>query len=167
MIVSPASLSSDFNGAKRKASTAFNELAQSRSVKRRASKACQCCRARKVRCNVVEHGAPCTNCRLDDIECVVTESRRKRFVITPCPSQTYAVSHNEHRKTLPLPQTLEEDQTLASLSRRLNSEKAHGTSLREGHNANSIDYHSDASQQEEHIPHSLCQSCRIHGVLKL
>lgn len=51
-----------------------------KSVKRRASKACQCCRARKVRCNVVEHGAPCTNCRLDEVECVVSESKRKKSV---------------------------------------------------------------------------------------
>ncbi|KAK3062236.1 hypothetical protein LTS18_004549, partial [Coniosporium uncinatum] len=51
---------------------------QIRSVKRRASKACQCCRARKVRCNVTEHGAPCTNCRLDEVECIVSESRRKK-----------------------------------------------------------------------------------------
>lgn len=49
-----------------------------RSVKRRASKACQCCRARKVRCNVTEHGAPCTNCRLDEVDCIVSESRRKK-----------------------------------------------------------------------------------------
>ncbi|KAF8534335.1 fungal-specific transcription factor domain-containing protein [Trichophaea hybrida] len=49
-----------------------------RAVKRRASKACQCCRARKVRCNVVEHGAPCTNCRLDEVECIVTESKRRK-----------------------------------------------------------------------------------------
>ncbi|KXL49440.1 MAG: hypothetical protein FE78DRAFT_76324 [Acidomyces sp. 'richmondensis'] len=50
-----------------------------KSVKRRASKACQCCRARKVRCNVVEHGAPCTNCRLDEVECIVSESKRKKL----------------------------------------------------------------------------------------
>ncbi|KAK4553230.1 hypothetical protein LTR86_009760 [Recurvomyces mirabilis] len=49
-----------------------------KSVKRRASKACQCCRARKVRCNVVEHGAPCTNCRLDEVDCIVSESKRKK-----------------------------------------------------------------------------------------
>ena len=48
-------------------------------TKRRAAKACQCCRARKVRCNVTEHGAPCTNCRLDEVECVVSEGRRKRY----------------------------------------------------------------------------------------
>lgn len=54
-------------------------------TKRRAAKACQCCRARKVRCNVTEHGAPCTNCRLDEVECVVSEGRRKRyeFVLLP------------------------------------------------------------------------------------
>ncbi|KAF3922715.1 hypothetical protein ABW21_db0205706 [Orbilia brochopaga] len=51
--------------------------ANGRPIKRRASKACQCCRARKVRCNVVEHGAPCTNCRLDNVDCVITESKRR------------------------------------------------------------------------------------------
>ncbi|KAL2824534.1 fungal-specific transcription factor domain-containing protein [Aspergillus cavernicola] len=62
---------------KRKTSTA--ELsANSRPVKRRASKACCCCRARKVRCDVVENGSPCTNCRLDQVECVVTESKRRK-----------------------------------------------------------------------------------------
>ncbi|EWC44821.1 hypothetical protein DRE_06459 [Drechslerella stenobrocha 248] len=51
--------------------------ANGRPIKRRASKACQCCRARKVRCNVVEHGAPCTNCRLDNVDCIITESKRR------------------------------------------------------------------------------------------
>ncbi|EKG19593.1 hypothetical protein MPH_03457 [Macrophomina phaseolina MS6] len=64
---------------KRKASAAgMDNHGTGRSVKRRASKACQCCRARKVRCNVTEHGAPCTNCRLDEVECIVSESRRKK-----------------------------------------------------------------------------------------
>ncbi|KAF8416411.1 fungal-specific transcription factor domain-containing protein [Tirmania nivea] len=68
-------------GVKRSATTDGNAQSTSfRAVKRRASKACQCCRARKVRCNVVEHGAPCTNCRLDEVECIITESkRRKKF----------------------------------------------------------------------------------------
>ena len=62
---------------KRKASGAG---LSSRPVKRRASKACCCCRARKVRCDVVENGSPCTNCRLDQVECIVTESKRRKFV---------------------------------------------------------------------------------------
>jgi Fungal Zn(2)-Cys(6) binuclear cluster domain len=49
-----------------------------RPVKRRAAKACQTCRSRKVRCDVVESGPPCNNCRLDQIQCVVSDSRRKR-----------------------------------------------------------------------------------------
>ncbi|KAH0837077.1 hypothetical protein FOPE_04858 [Fonsecaea pedrosoi] len=62
---------------KRKSSTA-GLATGGRTVKRRASKACHCCRGRKVRCDVVESGIPCTNCRLDEVECVVTEGKRRR-----------------------------------------------------------------------------------------
>ncbi|KAJ6013282.1 hypothetical protein N7540_007873 [Penicillium herquei] len=68
---------SETESGKRKASTA-GLTAHNRPVKRRASKACCCCRARKVRCDVVENGSPCTNCRLDQVECVVTESKRRK-----------------------------------------------------------------------------------------
>ena len=77
----PAQPLSKPNQQKRNASDAGlkpNGMRPSKSVKRRASKACQCCRSRKVRCNVVEHGAPCTNCRLDEVECIVSESKRKK-----------------------------------------------------------------------------------------
>ena len=77
-------VSPDLNFSKRKASTAGLSSAGSRPVKRRASKACCCCRARKVRCDVVESGSPCTNCRLDQVECVVTESKRRKYA---CPIQ--------------------------------------------------------------------------------
>ncbi|KAJ5902413.1 hypothetical protein N7495_002941 [Penicillium taxi] len=68
---------SESESGKRKASVA-GLSAHNRPVKRRASKACCCCRARKVRCDVVENGSPCTNCRLDQVECVVTESKRRK-----------------------------------------------------------------------------------------
>lgn len=78
---SPSDHHSDAHASKRKATQAgLDGHTTGRSVKRRASKACQCCRARKVRCNVTEHGAPCTNCRLDEVECIVSESRRKKLV---------------------------------------------------------------------------------------
>lgn len=66
------------NAVKRKASIAgFPDGI--RPAKRRAAKACQTCRSRKVRCDVVYcDGKPCTNCRLDEVECVVSDSRRKR-----------------------------------------------------------------------------------------
>lgn len=63
--------------SKRKASAA-GLPSSGRTVKRRASKACHCCRSRKVRCDVVESGIPCTNCRLDEVECIVTEGKRRR-----------------------------------------------------------------------------------------
>ncbi|OJD16511.1 hypothetical protein AJ78_03324 [Emergomyces pasteurianus Ep9510] len=78
---------------KRKA-TAAGIQSTSRPVKRRASKACCCCRARKVRCDVVENGSPCTNCRLDEVKCVVTESKRRKKsraesgASNPSPSQS-------------------------------------------------------------------------------
>ncbi|CAK7208037.1 hypothetical protein SEUCBS139899_010871 [Sporothrix eucalyptigena] len=42
----------------------------------RASRACQYCRTRKVRCDVLRTNADCTNCRLDNRECILLESRR-------------------------------------------------------------------------------------------
>lgn len=71
---SPKSPGSSSSSRKRTASIAG--LNNSGGVKRRASKACHSCRARKVRCDVIENGSPCTNCRLDTVDCVVTDSRR-------------------------------------------------------------------------------------------
>lgn len=51
--------------------------ANGKVIKRRASRACVSCRLRKVRCDVVD-GAPCGNCRWDNVECVVQESRRRK-----------------------------------------------------------------------------------------
>ncbi|KAL6872086.1 fungal-specific transcription factor domain-containing protein [Trichoderma novae-zelandiae] len=45
--------------------------------KKRASKACSCCRARKIRCDVLKTGVPCTKCQLDGFDCVV-QARKKR-----------------------------------------------------------------------------------------
>jgi hypothetical protein len=53
--------------------TISEQMAAARLNRKRAPKACLACRARKVRCDVVVHGAPCTNCRLDGDECVVKE----------------------------------------------------------------------------------------------
>lgn len=34
------------------------------------------CRTRKVRCDVLRGDTPCTNCRLDGVQCVVVDSTR-------------------------------------------------------------------------------------------
>lgn len=54
--------------------------AKGQPIKRRAAKACQVCRSRKVRCDVVEHGAPCSNCKSGAIPCTVPETKHKKYV---------------------------------------------------------------------------------------
>lgn len=53
-----------------------DEAGTERTTKHRAAQACQYCRIRKVRCDVLLGGADCTNCRLDSRECIVLASRR-------------------------------------------------------------------------------------------
>ncbi|KAL1961210.1 hypothetical protein VTO42DRAFT_3156 [Malbranchea cinnamomea] len=48
------------------------------ATRKRASRACLTCRARKIRCDVTRVGMPCTNCRLDTSECVVQRRARRR-----------------------------------------------------------------------------------------
>lgn len=44
----------------------------------RASKACSSCRSRKVRCDVLQVGVPCSNCRGDHFECAVQDRKKRR-----------------------------------------------------------------------------------------
>ncbi|KAI0011164.1 fungal-specific transcription factor domain-containing protein [Xylariaceae sp. FL0662B] len=74
---------------KRSASTSEPSGA-TKVTKRRAARACVSCRARKVRCDVVE-GAPCGNCRWDNVECIVQESRRRKKNLLDSNS---SISHN-------------------------------------------------------------------------
>lgn len=48
------------------------------SQPRRARVACEACHARKVRCDGVANGFPCTNCRLDSQPCNFRPSRKTR-----------------------------------------------------------------------------------------
>ncbi|EFY95118.1 Zn(2)-Cys(6) zinc finger domain protein [Metarhizium robertsii] len=83
---SPASSHSDSgdkSNSKKRASAGDESSGPQKVTKRRAARACVSCRARKVRCDVVE-GAPCGNCRWDNVECIVQESRRrKKNLVTP------------------------------------------------------------------------------------
>ncbi|CAH0047489.1 unnamed protein product [Clonostachys solani] len=64
--------------ASRKRNAPWEGHSGDRLGKRRSSKACLSCRSRKVRCDVVNGGVPCTNCRLDELDCVLKESNRGR-----------------------------------------------------------------------------------------
>lgn len=87
------SSTADAQAKKRKGSTAdTNDKADkaNKVTKRRAPRACASCRARKVRCDVVEQ-FPCGNCRWDNVDCIVHESRRrKKKLFNPAASSTGA-----------------------------------------------------------------------------
>jgi hypothetical protein len=46
--------------------------------KRRTSRACVSCRARKVRCDYLQTGNPCTTCRVDRFDCEVAPRKKRR-----------------------------------------------------------------------------------------
>lgn len=61
-------------------------------AQRRAGKACQSCRTRKVKCDVISHGPPCKNCRFSDVPCVIAQCRRGRY-FTPYPMRLSLSDH--------------------------------------------------------------------------
>lgn len=138
--------------ATKRKSTAAGIPAAGRPVKRRASKACQCCRSRKVRCDVVESGIPCTNCRLDEVECCVTEGkRRKKSCIEADILQASPVDSVEDREeisqfpmfddidglqdlsTMPLPSSQSPVRALNNLEQEMNTHTPHMLYQTQGH----------------------------------
>ncbi|KAL1306656.1 hypothetical protein AAFC00_005330 [Neodothiora populina] len=129
------------DGLKRKATDAglpANGSRPHKSVKRRASKACQSCRARKVRCNVVEQ-SPCTNCRLDEVECIVSESKRKRKWSKPGNEDAEAQCESRTRES---------------------NASAYSPSSVHGISKSSISFQDSGSH---HVPHSLYQDLEPHS----
>ncbi|KAF4634526.1 hypothetical protein G7Y89_g3578 [Cudoniella acicularis] len=81
---SPASI--DSSSKKRPSTSAgLDKDGNPKPVKRRAAKACAACRARKVRCDVMQRyhitadgEVTCSNCTMDGIKCVIEESKRRK-----------------------------------------------------------------------------------------
>ena len=119
-----------------------NGMRPPKSVKRRASKACQCCRARKVRCNVVEHGAPCTNCRLDEVECIVSESKRKKYVFVAGYDCVHHNTNSRIRKWNNEPE--------------LTSSKNHPFKASPTFPMSAAPPYEPLKRTVEHVPHALC-----------
>ncbi|KAK4103511.1 hypothetical protein N658DRAFT_276755 [Parathielavia hyrcaniae] len=55
--------------------------------RQRASRACETCHARKVRCDAASLGVPCTNCVAFQIECRIPTPKRKKVQNTAVPSK--------------------------------------------------------------------------------
>jgi len=94
-----------------------------------------------VRCNVTEHGAPCTNCRLDEVECIVSESRRKK-----------KWSKDDDQATENASTTAPATRKIASRDALDGAQTLNRSSSRGSHEAE--------SRRDEHVPHSIYQS---HG----
>jgi len=83
----PRSPASTDSGSKKRttASAGLDSNGNLKPVKRRAAKACAACRARKVRCDVMQRyhitsdgEVTCSNCTMDGIKCVIEESKRRK-----------------------------------------------------------------------------------------
>lgn len=51
-------------------------------TRKRARRACYSCHMRKVRCDVVVAGSPCTNCKLDTEKCIIRPNRRRWYRVS-------------------------------------------------------------------------------------
>ncbi|KAJ0416297.1 fungal-specific transcription factor domain-containing protein [Aspergillus carlsbadensis] len=130
------------------------ETEDDRVPKRRAARACVYCRTRKVRCDVLSGGRPCTNCKLDGLECQLAHSvRSRRFAGPRSPARPLhpdplSVAHAEHRTSpeqFPVSLTFEEP---LDLSRENDDENlGHSPSLRSPDNLSS---HPSTAQPQPH-----------------
>jgi Fungal Zn(2)-Cys(6) binuclear cluster domain len=121
-----------------------------RPAKRRAAKACQTCRSRKVRCDVVYcDGKPCNNCRLDEVECVVSDSRRKRKPRSDGGAERSPVSVAETEASELKSSSTQNNYTCGQFSPSLYNETL---------SFNPLTGNSFELQLDHHVPHMLCES---------
>jgi hypothetical protein len=133
------------SNAKRKA-LAAGLPSSGRTVKRRASRACHCCRSRKVRCDVVESGTPCTNCRLDEVECMVSDSKRRKRPRADGEVSNQSPGSSNDSSEEPQGFNAYEDTGVQNIPATLDEFLATGPS-------GSLDF-----EMDHHVPHMLCIS---------
>ncbi|KAL8401287.1 hypothetical protein RB596_008192 [Gaeumannomyces avenae] len=66
--------------------------------RQRASRACETCHARKVRCDAASLGVPCTNCVAFQIECRIPSPKRKKAQPATAQSQTQSRDSDSERE---------------------------------------------------------------------
>ncbi|RYP85408.1 hypothetical protein DL769_000961 [Monosporascus sp. CRB-8-3] len=145
---------------KRSASTS-EPSGTTKVTKRRAARACVSCRARKVRCDVVE-GAPCGNCRWDNVECIVQESRRrkKNLLDSNLSSNTAPQSSEAHPVQLKAKTSAPVNITAAPL-RRPSEVSQFSNNSNDGNGQTGLP---DGGGLEGHVPHMIYQ---LSGGLQL
>ncbi|KAK4165183.1 putative cutinase transcription factor 1 alpha [Cladorrhinum sp. PSN259] len=102
---SPSQLSTTPTPSAGGGTTATTNTAGQMSFRRqRASRACETCHARKVRCDAASLGVPCTNCVAFQIECRIPNPKRKKAQagsITSTKDSDSERGDNDDRSSLP------------------------------------------------------------------
>ncbi|KAI0534622.1 fungal-specific transcription factor domain-containing protein [Xylaria digitata] len=171
---SPKAAEKSSPSPKKRSATTTEPNGTVKVTKRRAARACVSCRARKVRCDVVE-GAPCGNCRWDGVECVVQESRRRKKSLYHTNSTTAHIAnsncapHHQHTeahllkaKTTPSPIAIA---SAASAQPLLHPTKlSQPSTLNIAANKLGVSAHDGV---EAHTPHLQCQCPNLISTLQL
>ncbi|KAI1753365.1 fungal-specific transcription factor domain-containing protein [Xylaria castorea] len=161
--MSPKSAEKASSSPRKRSATTTEPNGAVKVTKRRAARACVSCRARKVRCDVVE-GAPCGNCRWDGVECIVQESRRRKKGLfdsnstvshnanTCAPHHQHAEAHLLRAKTMPNPIAIA---SVASVQHpRHPTELSQTSALSVDANKSGVGSHDGI---DVHVPHLRCQ----------
>ncbi|KAF2636908.1 hypothetical protein P280DRAFT_510202, partial [Massarina eburnea CBS 473.64] len=69
--------------------------------RQRASRACETCHARKVRCDAASLGVPCTNCTAFGIECRIPTPKRKKTTAARAQDSQSETGDNDERSPAP------------------------------------------------------------------
>ncbi|KAI8947930.1 fungal-specific transcription factor domain-containing protein [Xylaria longipes] len=171
--MSPKSAEKASSSPKKRSATTTEPIGTVKVTKRRAARACVSCRARKVRCDVVE-GAPCGNCRWDGVECIVQESRRRKKALfdsnstashianTCAPHHQHAEAHLLKAKTMPNPIAIA---SVASVQPpRHSTGLSQTSSLNVDANKSGVSSHDGV---DVHAPHLQCQRPNLVPTLPL
>ena len=99
---------------------------------------------------MVESGIPCTNCRLDEVECLVTEGKRRRKSYVDGDLLHHSPSASaQDDKEIPLFPMLDELDDLNDLALPLDAMSAGAT------------LHTLDDSMAQHRPHMLCKSTNV------
>lgn len=105
-----------------------------------------------VRCDVVESGVPCTNCRLDEVDCCVSDSKRRKKSMADgeCTNHSPGSSLDESDEALPQFPGYDAANDIAGWSAPPDDQ---------------IDQPLPSTQLEaelsRHVPHMLCMYCLV------
>ncbi|KAL3422624.1 cutinase transcription factor 1 beta [Phlyctema vagabunda] len=133
---------------------ALDSAGNPKPVKRRAAKACAACRARKVRCDVMQRyhvtedgEVTCSNCTMDGIKCVIEESKRRKKHLPTSPGQ---------QNPAPAQSTAKVVQSWGSGV--VNPTEVNNPEARRWSSGSTMSHDAEDLATSQHVPHSIYQN---------